>query len=694
MIPWLLLYLFGTVTSDLHKLLSTLPQYSDSRIPPILRPLSYDLQLQLPLSEVSDPDVPLFTGRCVMQFEINQQIGPESAFISDSTSNRARIKFDIIMLDHFENVSLVYNGNELEIFNVQLTDDSMELSVDQPVLFPGRYTLTIHRYKGLIGSAIYYRDAGEHAVFGSQLFPNRAPAVFPTYLGSTEKVTFSITMVHPVGTLALTSGADEGNPRKMDDNWQMTTFSTTPAITPSMLCFLLLPHEYTHIESSYTGINITVHYNKYRVQKEQAKHLLHTATQVLALLKDIFSSLIPVPKIDIITMNEVSSTACFGAIVVSEVQFFSADYANQVKMLATWLAKQWIGGYAAISEGTELCLQEDLVGFIADKVIKRMTNDEYTRLGQLARIYLSESIFLPGDTLKLDEYPNELEISEKCGLKGVAMLESIESLIGEKLMILKINEMIYNSKKGAYSSETLYGLLNGTVDSDIYVSQLLHYWRERGGLPYMTVDRLGNSIKITQNGSNMTVKNGLGTWERMPLWPLPLKFTEFKLPIQIMISHGIQLSPVREGLIFSNLGFPNYYRVNYDIDTWREIKTILTENATSYTLRERFQLVSDFCYFYSIKSLPEPAASVLRNEFVQLVRLRPTSFPICDAAIFQCVVTHEHTRPKHLDKSSMVQLRRKVFDSFTNSSEMECRSGLAHDALNDLCTKLYGISCL
>ena len=227
----------------------------------------------------------------------------------------------------------------------------------------------------------------------------------------------------------------------------------------------------------------------------------------------------------------------------------------------------------------------------------------------------------------------------------------------------------------------------------------------------MTIDRLGNAIKITQNGSNMTVKNGVGTWERMPLWPLPLKFTEFKLPIQIMISHGIQLSPVREGMIFSNLGFPNYYRVNYDIDTWREIKTILTENATSYTLRERFQLVSDFCYFYSIsrfflyhlqftnriqnsESLPEPAASVLRNEFVQLVRLRPTSFPICDAAIFQCVVPHEHTRPRHLDKSQMIQLRRKVFDSFTNSSEMECRSGLAHDALNDLCTKLYGISCL
>uniref|UniRef100_A0A8R1HS48 Uncharacterized protein n=1 Tax=Caenorhabditis japonica TaxID=281687 RepID=A0A8R1HS48_CAEJA len=222
------------------------------------------------------------------------------------------------MLDHFENVSLVFNGNELEIFNVLLTDYSMEVSVDQPVLFPGSYTLTAHRYKGLIGSAIYYRDAGEHAVFASQLFPNRAPALFPTYLGATEKATFSVSMVHPIGTLALSSAASEGAARKVDTNWQKTSFSTTPAITPAMLCFLLLPAEYTQIDSTYTGINISVHFNKYRVQKEQAKHLLHTATQVLALLKDIFSSLLPVPKIDIVTMHDATSASCFGALVVSE----------------------------------------------------------------------------------------------------------------------------------------------------------------------------------------------------------------------------------------------------------------------------------------------------------------------------------------------------------------------------------------
>ncbi|CAI5442562.1 unnamed protein product [Caenorhabditis angaria] len=657
--------------------------------PPILLPISYDLQLQLPLSEVAEPEVPLFTARCVIQFDLTTQIGPESAFLSDSTSNRAKLKFDIIMLDHFENVSLVFDGNELEIFNVLLTDDSMELSVDQPVLFSGRYTLTIHRYKGLIGAAIYYRDAGEHAVFGSQLFPNRAPAVFPTFLGATQKSTFSISIIHPKGSQAITSSSPEGLPQNVDTNWQMTTFATTPKIVPGMLCFALLPDEYAKIDSSYTGIPMTIHYNKYRIQASQAKHILQTATQVLAILKDMFSSILPVAKIDLITMNEAAASACFSTIIISEARLLSADYANQVNYLAQYLAKQWIGGLVAVSQGEDMCLQEDLVVFVAAKIVRRMTNDEYFKLAQLAKIMLVENIFEAGESLILEDYPTETEISEKCGLKGVQMLESIESLIGEKTMLSKINELIYNSPKGSFDSHTFYEILNEKVDGDIYVSQLLHFWREHGGLPYMDIDRLGNSIKILQHEGNVTVKNAQNTWERIPLWPLPMQFTEFRLPIQIMLSHAVHLNPVREGHIFANLGFQHFYRVNYDIDTWREIKSILMVNATSYTPRERFQLVSDFCYFYEKRILPEPAASVLRNEFVQLVRLRSEAFPICDASIYQCIAAHEHIRPKHLDKNTAILLRKRIFDSFSNSSEMDCRSGSAHDSLNDLCVKIY-----
>uniref|UniRef100_A0A8R1ETA7 Uncharacterized protein n=2 Tax=Caenorhabditis japonica TaxID=281687 RepID=A0A8R1ETA7_CAEJA len=152
-------------------------------------------------------------------------------------------------------------------------------------------------------------------------------------------------------------------------------------------------------------------------------------------------------------------------------------------------------------------------------------------------IYLSETVFSPGETLKLDEYPNELEISEKCGLKGALMLESIEVLIGEKQMLAKINEVVYNSKKGSYNSDTLYGLLNSTVDSDIFVSQLLHFWREHGGLPFMNVDRLGNSIKINQNGSNLTVKNGKYMYKNVYQQP-PQVFTFQQIQLLKVLALG------------------------------------------------------------------------------------------------------------------------------------------------------------
>ena len=84
----------------------------------------------------------------------------------------------------------------------------------------------------------------------------------------------------------------------------------------------------------------------------------------------------------------------------------------------------------------------------------------------------------------------------------------------------------------------------------------------------------------------------------MQLWPLPLEFTEFKLPVKLMLSQGIHLAPVREGIALANLGekiykvicflgFSHFYRVNYDLDSWRSILEMLTqvENDYSYYMR-------------------------------------------------------------------------------------------------------------
>ena len=94
---------------------------------PLLVPISYDLQLQLPLSEVADPETPLFIGRVVFQFDITSQIGPPSIHLNEKADNKASFRLEISNLDNFENVSLVLNNEEIEIVNVILTDYDMEV---------------------------------------------------------------------------------------------------------------------------------------------------------------------------------------------------------------------------------------------------------------------------------------------------------------------------------------------------------------------------------------------------------------------------------------------------------------------------------------------------------------------------------------------------------------------------------------
>ncbi|PAV91550.1 hypothetical protein WR25_10870 isoform C [Diploscapter pachys] len=612
---------------------------------PLLLPISYDLQLQLPLSEVTDPETPLFIGRVVFQFDITSQIGPPSVHLNEKADNRASFRLEIANLDNFENVSLVLNNEEIEIVNVILTDYDMEVFVDQPVLFPGRYTLGVHRYKGFVGSAIYYRDAGEHAVFGSALFPHRAQAVFPVTRPITAKATFSLSIVHPHGTTAVTTSPPTSEKAtKVDENWQ--------------------------VENTYTGIPLTVHYNRYRIQQAQARHLLSTATQVMTILKQIFSSAIPVPKIDLILLNDAISLPSIGAIIISETPYLSSDYANQIWLLANLLGRQWISGLVAISNEEHICLQEDIVAYLAFKIVKRMTNDASIRLSHYIKIILTETLFFPETSLSLDENYSDIEISNHCGLKGVTMLESLEFLLSEQDVLERINKLAFSSKNGYFDPSFFYKLLSATVDKHVNVGQVgsfarflfkflfhvLSFGRAHGGIPYLFCDRIDANIELKQVSGNRTVKKGVSSWERMPVWPLPLDFNQFKLPVKLMLSEGVHLAPVREGLVLANLGFSHFYRVNYDVDTWQRVREALLQNATHFTERERIQLISDFCFFYAKGYLAEPEATKLRTQFIELIKLRPESFPACESSLFMCTVGFGKA-PRPLEKRKMAQLR-------------------------------------
>jgi len=48
-----------------------------------------------------------------------------------------------------------------------------------------------------------------------------------------------------------------------------------------------------------------------------------------------------------------------------------------------------------------------------------------------------------------------------------------------------------------------------------------------------------------------------------------------------------------EGWILGNVNYGGFYRVNYDLDTWRLLATQLTENHTVFGLANRAGLIGD-----------------------------------------------------------------------------------------------------
>ncbi|CAJ0585892.1 unnamed protein product, partial [Mesorhabditis spiculigera] len=691
-VHWATLVLFIATAQaalpDLGNVLAAKPSQKPSVTNSALIPISYDVQIQFPLSEAADPDTPLFTGRVVLQFDLTQEVRAE---VDGETGVAATgIDFSILGLDHLENVSIVYNGAELPLANVILSEIGMRLVFDQPVLFAGRYTMSIQRYKGFIGSALYYRDAGDHAVFGSSLFPKRVAALFPVISQSMAKVPISLTIVHPNNMTALSSAPLDGPSASIDENWMVTSFRPTPPIMPSSLALALLPDEYEMRANTLTGILLSLHHNRYRITSKQALYTLNQATQALIMLKSFFSSAVPMAQLDIVIINDVVPSNSYGTIIVPEDVILSADLPHLIYTIAGQIARQWLGGIVTVAREKELCLQEDLAEYVALKVVKRMADDEGLRLALYAKMMLNEDFFEVGHNLELGE-GLEQALGSRCGLKGVLYLESLETILGERDLLQRINALIFTAKDAHFSLATFMRHISSRVDEDVDLAQVYNFWYRSRGVPHLAVKRVRDSLQLTQETANRSIETKDGK-EEMSLWPLVLDFSDFQLPLHFMLSQGIHLAPVRDSLSLANLGFRHLYRVNYDVDTWRQIKDSLFHNATLYSRRERAQLVSDFCFFYQRGEIEEEAkAEKLRAEFIQMVRLKSSDFELCELVAWGCGAGRVKRKSS---RDSLLKIRRQLWDALRNEADFGCGRGAVHSIAELLCRETTGSSCL
>ena len=62
------------------------------------------------------------------------------------------------------------------------------------------------------------------------------------------------------------------------------------------------------------------------------------------------------PKVDIVMLADIQHMPSFGTFFLNEIGYLHLDYANQVHLLASQMARHWIGGLVTVSEESETCM--------------------------------------------------------------------------------------------------------------------------------------------------------------------------------------------------------------------------------------------------------------------------------------------------------------------------------------------------
>uniref|UniRef100_A0A0N5AFC4 Aminopeptidase n=1 Tax=Syphacia muris TaxID=451379 RepID=A0A0N5AFC4_9BILA len=625
--------------------------------------------------------------------------------ILEPTSMAGSIKLNARNLTNFENITLTINGETITVTGIQQTNDEIEFFTEKE-LQSGRYVLYIEQYSGIFSnnSGAYFRNVGNlNTIISVDLFPNLAATVFPCIDSFSTRAHFQLTLLHPFNTTVISNTPIIEGPDPVGDLWMRTKFYDTPQLPTYLFGFTILPAEYKGTLSRSSPIPLTVYANTLTVLDEFVQCLIDVSTTTITLLKDILIEDLELPKIDIVLIPDFDEVVqSYGMISFGENVLLNTDEANMIFNIVQQIAHLWIGGLTNIAATREYCFMKDLTGYVAMKAMKIMTNNDnrYTtfRLAHQMKIQIAENFMFTSESLTLPSQLDRKTLLWRCNLKGILMLESIESVIGEEQLLNHIRTVLRSQRFSTFSLDDFLSLLRGyIVDGGINLAQTYDFWQKNGGFPAVSAVLHNDTMRLIQLNYGRLAKMGSFTWVQMPVWPLRLTLSSAPSPLYFMTTEGLDLAPMPNYTVsMVNLGFDHFYRVNYDITVWKQIQSIMRNNPEQFTKQARAQLINDFCYFSSQGMHEESnATEEVRRGWVKLIRDQPSKFDLCEWYIYGCEAGTRPTITAMKDaKETLWEMEAEIREAFEDSERFGCGIGSSGSVANRICNIIYGIDCL
>uniref|UniRef100_A0AAQ5YAM0 Aminopeptidase n=1 Tax=Amphiprion ocellaris TaxID=80972 RepID=A0AAQ5YAM0_AMPOC len=578
------------------------------RLPSNLVPWHYNVTLRPRLT----PDASgkyIFTGESSVEFhcaEATNLILIHSHKLTYSpVSNGLLARLTAVNGDTVPGIESVWLQNETQYLVVQLKGD----------LTKGNYYILETIFEGELADDLggfyrseYIENGVTKVIATTQMQPTDARKSFPCFDEPAMKATFDITLIHDLGTVALSNGKEIGTKQIPVDGVTVleTKFERTERMSTYLLAFIV--SEFGFIQDNSDDLLVRIFARKPAIAAGQGDYALNKTGPIMKFFEEYYNYSYPLPKSDQIALPDFNAGAMenWGLITYRETALlYDEEYSSNsnkeriATIIAHELAHMWFGNLVTLRWWNDLWLNEGFASYVeylgAHEAEPTWNVKDLIVLKDVHRVFAVDALASSHPlSSKEEDIQKPAQISELFDAisysKGASVLRMLSDFLTEDVFKqgLQVKTCIVSS----------CFLLPQAVDATgtalpQSVNNIMNTWVLQMGFPVVTIN--------TATG-DVSQKHFLLDPESVVTTPSPYNY-EWIVPMRWMKTGAVQgltwletksaMKVTGNDWVLANIDVAGYYRVNYDQANWDKLLNALNTNHEVIPVINRAQLVDD-----------------------------------------------------------------------------------------------------
>lgn len=467
----------------------------------------------------------------------------------------------------------------------------------------------------------YVEDGVKKIVATSQMQATFARKTFPCFDEPAMKAVFNVTIIHDQGTTALSNGKEMGTTDSLIDGIavRITTFEPTERMSTYLLAFIVC--DFVNVHSAQNNLSIRIWARRKAIDARQGEYALNVTGPILHFYEQYYNARYPLSKADQIALPDFNAGAMenWGLVTYRETALLydplissTGNKERVTSVIAHELAHMWFGNLVTLRWWNDLWLNEGFASYVeylgADYAEPTWDMKDQIILYDVHKVFAVDALASshPLSCLE-DEVNTPAQISEMFNTisysKGAAVLRMLSEFLSEPVFARGLSSYLNTFAFGNTVYTDLWDHLQQAVDNtpDLHiphsVHDIMHRWTLQMGFPVVTINTRSGSI--TQKHFLLDPDSVVDRPSQFNYtWFVPIKWIKTGVEQQqYWLLHetavNSQMTVSGSDWVLANTNVSGYFRVNYDLENWDRLLSLLNTNHKALSVINRAQIIDD-----------------------------------------------------------------------------------------------------